>query len=84
MLDFEKYWSLSIDYLLSNPLILVGLAIGAVIFLYKKPVEFVKFTGFIALIITILYIMSLLTQSGTMGSQYKKSLKQRSESAITQ
>ena len=82
MLDFEKYWSLAIQFLSDNLFITAGIVLALIIFFYKKPVEAVKFLGFCALLVTVLYIMSLLTESGSTGASNKGYLKKKSEEAL--
>lgn len=82
MLDFEKYWLIIVQFLSNNLLIAAGIALALLFFFYKKPVEAVKFLGFCALLVTVLYIMSLLTESGSTGAIHKKDLKTKSESGL--
>ena len=82
MLDFEKYWSLAIQFLSNNLFITAGIVLALIIFFYKKPVEAVKFLGFCALLVTVLYIMSLLTESSSTGASNKGYLKKKSEEAL--
>ena len=82
MIDFEKYWTLTLHFLVNNLLITAGLALALILFFYKKPVETVKFLGFCALLVTVLYVMSLLTESGTTGMSGSKILRKKSQEAI--
>lgn len=82
MLDFDKYWSLAVHFLANNLLITAGLVLALIIFFYKKPVEAVKFLGFCALLITVVYVMSLLTESGSTGMSGSGVLRKKSQEAI--
>ncbi len=82
MLDFEKYWSLTIQFLSGNVFIAAGILLALIIFFYKKPIETVKFLGFCALLVTVLYVMSLLTESGSKGTSGSSVLKKKSQEAI--
>jgi len=62
MIDFNAYWSLIYYFLLSHKLIAVGIGIAIAFFCYRKPAEAIKFFGFCALIVTALYIMSMLSE----------------------
>ena len=79
MIDFDRYWSLTYNFLTTHELLAVGIAIAVLIFCYKKPVEAVKFFGFCALFIAVLYIMSLLTESGSHGVLDKKEMNTKSQ-----
>ncbi|MDJ0622117.1 MAG: hypothetical protein QNJ17_04070 [Desulfocapsaceae bacterium] len=78
MLDFNNYWSLVYNFLATHQLLAIGIAIAVLIFAYKKPVEAVKFFGFCAFLVAILYIMSLLTESGSHGVSDKKEMSTES------
>ena len=82
MIDFEKYSSLVISFFADNILIGVGLGVILLVFFYKKPTETIKFLGFCALLVTTLYIMSLLSQSGSQGVMHKRDATTRSETEL--
>lgn len=82
MIDFDKYWSLLTHFLASNLLITAGIILALVIFFYKKPEQTIKFVGFCALLVTVVYIMSLLSESGSTGALNKNVLKSKSESSL--
>lgn len=79
MIDFDRYWQMTITFLSSYPLVTIGLILVAVFLLYKKPAEMIKFLGFCALLIAILYIMTLLTESGSQGVFHKKEATTKSQ-----
>lgn len=83
MIDFNAYWSLIYYFLASHKLIAVGLGIAIAFFFYRKPAEAIKFFGFCALIITALYIMSLLSESGSLGEIHKQEMGDKTESGLT-
>ncbi len=82
MIDFEKYSSLVFSFFTDNIFISIGLGALLVLFFYKKPTETIKFLGFCALLVTALYIMSLLSQSGTQGVIHKRDATTRSETEL--
>jgi hypothetical protein len=84
MIDFDKYASLVLSFFTDNILIGVGLGLVLLVFFYKKPTETIKFLGFCALLVTTLYIMSLLSQSGSQGVIYKRDATTRSETELTE
>ena len=83
MIDFNAYWSLIYHFLVNHKLIAVGLGIAIVFFCYKKPAGAIKFFGFCALIVTALYIMSMLSESGSLGEIHKKGMTDKTESGMT-
>lgn len=70
---------MTITFLSSYPLVTVGLIIAAIFFLYKKPAEMIKFLGFCGLVIAVLYIMTLLTESSSKGVSHKKEATTKSQ-----
>ncbi|MEE4242588.1 MAG: hypothetical protein V2I36_14070 [Desulfopila sp.] len=82
MFDFEKYSSLVISFFAENILIGVGLGAVLLVFFYKKPAETIKFIGFCCLLVTTLYILSLLSHSGTQGVMNKRDAATRSETEL--
>lgn len=82
MIDFEKYWLLVLSFFSNNIFITIGVVIALIVIFYKKPVETVKFLGFCALLVAVLYIMSLLTESGSLGVSQKKDMSTKSEQEI--
>ncbi len=82
MFDFDKYWSLVLQFLTNNLYVTIGIAIVLLIFFYKKPVEAIKFLGFCALLVTVLYVMSLLSESGGQGVFQKKGMTTKSETEL--
>ncbi len=82
MIDFQKYYDLVLHFLASNLLITLALCVALVFFLYKKTEETVKFLAFCALLIAVIYIMSLLSESGSFGVFNKQEMTQKSESVI--
>lgn len=83
MIDFNAYWSLTYYFLASHKLIAVGLGIAIAFFCYRKPVGAIKFFGFCALIVTALYIMSMLSESGSLGEVHTKDMGDKTESGLT-
>ncbi|MFN2353684.1 MAG: hypothetical protein ABR512_04045 [Desulfopila sp.] len=79
MIDFEKYRQMTMSFLSSYPIVTIGLIMVAIFFLYKKPAQMIKFLGFCGLLIAVLYIMSLLTESGSQGVLHKKEATTKSQ-----
>lgn len=84
MFDIESYFALAFQFLSNNIFVAIGLGIAFIFFIYKKPTETIKFLGFLVLIVAVLYVMSLLTQSGSQGVLYKHSAAEKSEKELTQ
>lgn len=82
MIDFQKYYDLVLYFLTNNLLITFALCVALIFFLYKKTEETVKFLAFCVLLIVVIYIMSLLSDSGSLGVSTKKEMTQKSESVI--
>ncbi len=82
MFDFDKYWSLVLQFLSNNIFVAIGIAIVLLIFFCKKPAEAIKFLGFCALLVTVLYVMSLLSESGSQGVFQKKGMTTKSETEL--
>jgi hypothetical protein len=82
MIDFDKYWSLILQFFSNNVFIAIGTGIVVLVFFYKKPVETIKFLAFCTFLVTVLYIMSLLTESGSQGVFQKKDMSTRSETEL--
>lgn len=83
MIDFEKYWSITYVFLANNILITLAIAVVLIIFTYKKPEAAVKFYGFCILLIAVLYIMSLMSESGSGGVYHKKDMSQKTERMLS-
>tara|TARA_Y100001933_G_C18903399_1_gene523476 strand:- start:394 stop:648 length:255 start_codon:yes stop_codon:yes gene_type:complete len=83
MIDFNAYFSLIYHFFTAHKFIAVGLGVVILLFCYKKPVEAVKFFGFCALLLTALYIMSLLSESGSLGELHKKEITDQPENSLT-
>jgi len=83
MIDFNAYWSLIYYFLASHKLIAIGLGVSIAIFCYRKPVGAIKFFGVCALIVTALYIMSMLSESGSLGEVHKRGMSNKTESGLT-
>ncbi len=83
MIDFNAYWSMIYYFLASHKLITVGLGIAIAFFCYRKPAEAIKFFGFCALIVTALYIMSMLSESGSLGEIHKNEMNENTEKNLT-
>lgn len=83
MIDFNAYWSFIYIFLINHQLIAIGLGIAIIIFCYKKPTGAIKFFGFCALIVTALYIMSMLSDSGSLGEIHKKDMTDKTERGMT-
>ena len=83
MIDFDAYWSLIYSFVVSHKLIAAGLGIVIAFFFYRKPVEAIKFFGVCALIVTALYIMSMLSESGSFGEVHKRDMGDKTESSLT-
>ncbi len=82
MIDFQKYYDLILHFLASNLLITLALCVILLFFLYKKTEETVKFLAFCVLLVTVIYVMSLLSESGSFGEINKKEMTQKSENMI--
>ncbi len=82
MFDFEKYASQVIAFFTGNIFIAIGAVVILVVLFYKKPGETIKFLGFCFLIVAVLYIMSLLTESGSQGVLQKKGVTTKSEKEL--
>lgn len=82
MIDFNAYWLLVYNFLLSHLVVTFGLAVVIVYFCFKKPIAAVKFFGFCALLVTALYIMSLLSESGSLGEMHKKEIGTETEKGL--
>ena len=79
MIDFDKYASLILQFLSHNIFVAIGLGVAIIFFFYKKPEETIKFLGFCALLVTVIYVMSLLSESGSQGVYNKKGGIEKSE-----
>lgn len=84
MFDIDRYFALAFQFLANNIFITIGLGVAFIFFIYKKPAETIKFLGFVALIAAVLYVMSLLTQSGSQGVLYKHDAAEKSERELSQ
>jgi len=84
MFDIDSYFSLAYQFLASNIFVTIGLGIVIIFFIYKKPVETVKVFGFAALLVAVLYVMSLLTESGSKGVLYKHGAAEKSQNELSQ
>jgi len=82
MIDFDKYASLVLQFLSNNIFVAIGLGIALIFFFYKKPEETIKFLGFCALLVTVIYVMSLLSESGSQGVYNKKGAIEKSEKEL--
>ena len=82
MIDFNAYWSMIYYFLVSHKLIALGLGIAIAVFCYRKPMGAIKFFGVCALIVTALYIMSMLSESGSFGEIKSKDMGQKTERAL--
>jgi len=72
MIDFDRYATLVWQFLTGNLIITAGICIVLVIFFYKKPEGTIKFLGICALLIAVLYVMSMLTNSSSLGTFSKE------------
>jgi hypothetical protein len=84
MIDFDKYAGLVIQFFSTNIVITIGAGIALIFFFYKKPVETVKFLGAAALLIAVVYIMSLLTESGSYGVSNKNDMTEKTIKEMSQ
>ena len=75
---------LIVHFFTSNLLISAGVAVALIFFFYKKPAETIKFIGFAALLVAVLYVMSLLTESGTFGVTNKHDAAEKTERELSQ
>lgn len=82
MFNFEKYASLVIAFFTDNIYVAVGAGVILIFFFYKKPSETIKFLGFCFLLVAVLYIMALLTESGSQGVLQKKGAATKSEKEL--
>lgn len=79
MSDFDRYWSQALHFLSDNVFLTIGIGIVLLFFLYRKTAGTIKFLGFCFLLVTVLYIMALLTESGSQGVFQKKGMSTKSE-----
>lgn len=84
MIDFDKYYSLVFQFLSNNIFIALGLIVVLVVLIYKKPEGTIKFLGFCCFLLAVIYTMSLLGESGSLGTKSKKTMTSRSEDVINQ
>ena len=77
MIDFDKYAALVIQFFTTNIFVSIGAGIVLIYFIYKKPAETIKFLGIVALLVAVVYIMSLLTESGSHGVSNKNEMTEK-------
>jgi hypothetical protein len=82
MIDFEKYYALVVQFLSNNILITIALIVAIIVGIYKKPEGTIKFLGFCFFLAAVVYIMSLLGESGSLGVDYKKGGLEQSENVL--
>lgn len=83
MIDFDRYASLVINFFSGNLFVTIGVVVVLVYFIYKKPSETIKFLGVLVLLIAVLYVMSLLTESGSHGVSNKNEMTEKTLKEIT-
>lgn len=82
MIDFQSYYNIVIHFLSSNILITFALIVVLLVLLYKKPEGTIKFLAFCFFLIAVVYIMSLLGESGSLGVDTKQGGIHKSENVI--
>lgn len=82
MFDIDRYFALAFQFFANNIFIAIGVVIVLIFFIYKKPMETIKFLGFAALIVAVLYVMSLLTESGSQGVLYKHDAAEKTDNEL--
>lgn len=84
MIDFDKYASIVIQFFTTNIFVSIGAGIVLIYFFYKKPTETIKFLGVVALLIAVVYVMSLLTESGSHGVTNKNDMTEKTIKELTE
>lgn len=82
MIDFGKYYALVQQFLSNNILITIALIVAIIVAIYKKPEGTIKFLAFCCFLVAVIYIMSLLGESGSLGVDTKKSRIEQSEGVL--
>lgn len=70
-MSIDYIYSFIRSFMLNNQLVALGILIGLVLFLWKKPWEFFKAAAAIGVLLLGLYVFTQLGQSANLGSQKK-------------
>jgi hypothetical protein len=82
MIDFEKYYALVMQFLSNNILITIAIIVAIIVSIYKKPEGTIKFLAFCFFLVAVVYIMSLLGESSSLGVDYKMDGIEKSENVL--
>jgi len=81
-MNIEYAYSIIYNFLISHQLVSLGIVIGLVLFLWRKPKEFFKFTLFTLGLIVVFYILTLLNQSMLIGVEKKLDITTERENKL--